>query len=229
MTYYETLQVTENASDEVIHMAYKALAKKYHPDVFQGDLKLAEEKMKQINTAFEILSDKQKRAQYDSLLHTQKNTSKEYNQKNSKNKETTDTFIKNKRPFVSLKSKKALIVIITALVLLTIVAVAIVSNNKSNEISSVGIRTVTFPEKALADYVLTTWIMDGATEKSMIELMDKYGYEQGGGQLYIITRGEFIEEIEDWCFDPERKTGDYRIIENAYGYSLCYISSLNEK
>lgn len=72
MTYYEILQVSENASDEVIHMAYKALAKKYHPDLFRGDRKFAEEKMKQINVAFEILSDKQKRAQYDSFLRHQK-------------------------------------------------------------------------------------------------------------------------------------------------------------
>ena len=37
MTYYEVLQVMPTASPEVIQMAYKALAKKYHPDVFQGN------------------------------------------------------------------------------------------------------------------------------------------------------------------------------------------------
>ena len=37
MTYYEILEVAETASEEVIRMAYKALAKKYHPDVFKGD------------------------------------------------------------------------------------------------------------------------------------------------------------------------------------------------
>lgn len=69
MTYYDILEISENASDEVVRMAYKALAKKYHPDVFKGDPKEAEEKMKQINEAFEILSDNQKRKQYDNSLH----------------------------------------------------------------------------------------------------------------------------------------------------------------
>ena len=52
MNYYEILQVSENASEEVIRMAYKALAKKYHPDVFDGDSKIAEQKMKEINEAY---------------------------------------------------------------------------------------------------------------------------------------------------------------------------------
>lgn len=228
MTYYEILQVTENASDEVIRMAYKALAKKYHPDVFQEDSKIAEEKMKEINTAFEILSDKQKRDQYDSFLHNQRNMSRGFNQKESKNQQAPDAPKNSKQNFVSSRNKKIMVaIIIAALILLSIVAVAIVNREKTDQISSVGIRTVTFSEKALADYVLTSWIMGGATEKSMIELMDRYGYEQGGGQLRIIIRGEYIEEIEDWCFDPERKVGDYIIVENSYGYSLCYISSIN--
>lgn len=46
MTYYEILQVTDDARDEVIHMVSKALMKKYHPDVFKGDPKFAEEKTK---------------------------------------------------------------------------------------------------------------------------------------------------------------------------------------
>ena len=47
MTYYEILEVTENASEDVIKMAYIALVKKYHPDVFTGNPQIAEEKMKQ--------------------------------------------------------------------------------------------------------------------------------------------------------------------------------------
>ena len=65
MTYYEILQVTENASDEVIKMAYKALAKKYHPDTFEGNKAVAEEMMKKINQAYTILSDPIKRKEYD--------------------------------------------------------------------------------------------------------------------------------------------------------------------
>ena len=120
MTYYEILQVTENASDAVIHMAYKTLAKKYHPDVFQGDSKYADEKMKQINTAFEILSDKQKRAQYDLLLHNQKNTSQTDNQRNSEHKATEDTPPKTKRDFVFPSGKTSVCLICILLLLIYI-------------------------------------------------------------------------------------------------------------
>jgi curved DNA-binding protein CbpA len=45
MTHYEVLQVLPTASPEVIQMAYKALARKYHPDVFQGNKEYAETRM----------------------------------------------------------------------------------------------------------------------------------------------------------------------------------------
>ena len=68
MTYYELLEISENASEEVIHMAYKALVKKYHPDVYIGDKNFAEEKMKAINEAYSVLSDSVKRSVYDAFL-----------------------------------------------------------------------------------------------------------------------------------------------------------------
>ena len=63
--YYEILEVSKNASSEVIEKAYKALAKKYHPDVYDGNVKEAEEQFKEIGEAYEILSSKEKRAEYD--------------------------------------------------------------------------------------------------------------------------------------------------------------------
>lgn len=72
MTYYELLEISENASEEVIHMAYKALVKKYHPDVYIGDKSFAEEKMKAINEAYSVLSDSDKRSAYDSFLKSKK-------------------------------------------------------------------------------------------------------------------------------------------------------------
>ena len=57
MTYYEVLEVSENASEEVIRMAYKALCRKYHPDVYKGDEKFANEMMSLINEAYNVLSD----------------------------------------------------------------------------------------------------------------------------------------------------------------------------
>ncbi len=62
---YETLEVSEGASPEEIKKSYRRLARKYHPDLNKG--KEAEEKFKEINAAYEILSDSQKRAQYDRL------------------------------------------------------------------------------------------------------------------------------------------------------------------
>ncbi|WP_072680765.1 DnaJ C-terminal domain-containing protein [Arcobacter sp. LA11] len=60
---YETLEVSENASTDEIKKAYRKLARKYHPDVNKE--KDAEEKFKEINAAYEVLSDAQKKQQYD--------------------------------------------------------------------------------------------------------------------------------------------------------------------
>lgn len=61
---YEILELQKGASDEDIKKAYRKLAKKYHPDLNPGD-KTAEAKMKEVNGAYEILSDKEKKARYD--------------------------------------------------------------------------------------------------------------------------------------------------------------------
>ena len=68
MTYYEELEVLPTASPEVIRMAYKALAKKYHPDIYEGDTVFAEEKMKKINEAYCVLSSPVLRQEYDRML-----------------------------------------------------------------------------------------------------------------------------------------------------------------
>ncbi|MFC2032162.1 DnaJ C-terminal domain-containing protein [Chloroflexota bacterium] len=62
--YYDILGVSKNASEQDIKKAYRQLARKYHPDVNPGD-KSAEQKFKVINTAYEVLSDKEKRKKYD--------------------------------------------------------------------------------------------------------------------------------------------------------------------
>jgi curved DNA-binding protein len=60
---YETLGVSENASADEIKKAYRKLARKYHPDI--NKTPEAQEKFKEINAAYEVLSDKEKKSQYD--------------------------------------------------------------------------------------------------------------------------------------------------------------------
>ena len=64
--YYETLGISKTASEDEIKSAFRKLARKYHPDVAK-DKKEAEEKFKQINEAYEVLSDPEKRRKYDQL------------------------------------------------------------------------------------------------------------------------------------------------------------------
>ena len=93
--------------------------------------------------------------------------------------------------------------------------------------SALAVRTISLGDSFTAEFVLSLWELGEATETTMIEIMDEYGADQGGGQCYIIDPGTFVEEIDAWCFDPARQPGDYAIIENPYGYSICYISMLN--
>ncbi len=66
--YYEVLGVDKSASDADIKKAYRKMAKQYHPDMNPGN-KEAEAKFKEANEAYEVLSDSQKRAQYDQFGH----------------------------------------------------------------------------------------------------------------------------------------------------------------
>ena len=66
--YYEVLGVDKNADDGAIKKAYRALAKKYHPDMNPGDAE-AEKKFKEASEAYAILSDPEKKRQYDQFGH----------------------------------------------------------------------------------------------------------------------------------------------------------------
>lgn len=66
--YYEVLGVDRNATESEIKRAYRKAAKKYHPDLNPGD-KEAEKKFKEVNEAYAILSDPEKRARYDQFGH----------------------------------------------------------------------------------------------------------------------------------------------------------------
>ncbi len=66
--YYEVLGVTKGASEDEIKKAFRKLAKQYHPDLHPGD-KDCEEKFKEVNEAYEVLSDPDKKSRYDQFGH----------------------------------------------------------------------------------------------------------------------------------------------------------------
>ena len=101
--YYEILEVNEHASEEIIEKAYKVLVKKYHPDLYAGEDKLyAEQKTRDINEAFKILSDSFLREQYDSEM--QKDKMMNYTKKQQEfNKQTNKNFINKQNRTVENK------------------------------------------------------------------------------------------------------------------------------
>ena len=66
--FYDVLGLRKGASEEEIKKGYRTMAKKYHPDLNPGD-KAAEERMKEVNEAYEVLSDPQKKSRYDQFGH----------------------------------------------------------------------------------------------------------------------------------------------------------------
>ncbi len=67
--YYEVLGINRNASAEEVRKAYRALAKQYHPDMNTDNKEAAAEKFKEVSEAYSVLSDDQKRRQYDTFGH----------------------------------------------------------------------------------------------------------------------------------------------------------------
>lgn len=78
--YYDILQINRNASPEIIEKAYKILAKKYHPDLQTGENKKHyEEILKEINEAYEVLSNPEKKKTYDNSLQDFNISEQDYN------------------------------------------------------------------------------------------------------------------------------------------------------
>lgn len=107
--YYEILEVNPKASIEVIEKAYKVLVKKYHPDSYEGEGKIyAEQRIRDINEAYKILSDEFLREQYD--IELQKEMQYNYLYKEDTNKKKTNRKLKhsninnNENEEINLKS-----------------------------------------------------------------------------------------------------------------------------
>ncbi|AIF80737.1 hypothetical protein I862_00860 [endosymbiont of Acanthamoeba sp. UWC8] len=77
MNYYDILKVEYNATEEVIRKAYYKAARESHPDKNPEDREAAEEKFKKIAAAYEVLSNRESRAEYDAYLLLEKNRSKQ--------------------------------------------------------------------------------------------------------------------------------------------------------
>lgn len=85
-SYYDILEVSENASQEVIEKAYKALVKKYHPDIQPRDkIFWAESKIKEITEAYTVLSNPSSRSSYNLKIGVGSDVLKQYNSLYSEN------------------------------------------------------------------------------------------------------------------------------------------------
>lgn len=135
MTYYDILEVTETASDEVIKMAYKALVKKYHPDTYSGNSQHAEFMIKRINSAYEVLGDADKRKNYDIVLKNLRNQqSKETNSEN--NNIYTSSKYSNEPQMSTRGCLEVIVILIICGIILSLTLYFHSADSKSNSVSN---------------------------------------------------------------------------------------------
>ena len=137
---YDILEVSENASPEVVKAAYLSLVKKYHPDSNPAFKEEATKITSQLNQAYMILSDANKRQLYDEQLHKATASLAPHQKRTS----TTQNSIK---PFFSTFSDKCFVCAVSFLVIVT--AISMILNYYSNSVDSVSTvaeTTVSSPE-----------------------------------------------------------------------------------
>ena len=106
--YYEILEVNEKASSEIIEKAYKTLVKKYHPDLYSTvEKKEAETRLKDINEAYQILSDSFLRSQYDLELQKEKNRVQNKEKETKKKIENSQNIENNQEKTNRFRNKKS--------------------------------------------------------------------------------------------------------------------------
>ncbi len=86
--------------------------------------------------------------------------------------------------------------------------------------------------REMAQDVLDQWLAGEATEESFAKLVEKYSSDSGSynnGGLYAgVQKGEMIDTFDAWCFDENRKVGDYGLVRTDYGYHIMYFSGFEE-
>ena len=79
-----------------------------------------------------------------------------------------------------------------------------------------------------AQAILDQWLDGGATEESFAQLAgictDDPGSKETGGLYENVKTGDMVEEFDAWCFDANRKVGDYGLVKTSYGYHVMYYS-----
>ncbi len=90
--YYQILGVPRNAPQSLIKKTYAALQKIYHPDVYVGDSAFATEKIKEINEAYKILSDKRKREAHDRDLNSRNNNHDDFYEEDTWDEKAEETY-----------------------------------------------------------------------------------------------------------------------------------------
>jgi len=103
-TYYQILGIEKTVSQAEIKTAYRQLASKYHPDRYPANTKFAEDMMKDINVAYQVLSDTEKRIAYDEWLNEEQLSSANKSSRSSSSNRSSSRKTSSKGP-ASKKSK----------------------------------------------------------------------------------------------------------------------------
>ena len=187
-TLYDVLEVSEKASEEVIKMAYKALCKKYHPDIYKGDPDYANQKMYEINEAYSILSNQSKRTEYDKkLFNSRKNAEKDtlhtdtYTPKNNTSAETEkQQEFKDKKTIEKHTNKTIIFVvlfIIIGLILFIIIGTSYKPSIESpNESKIYDENETTFIDSSELG-TAENWYQVAEEENLFSEMLELYGYD----------------------------------------------------
>jgi parvulin-like peptidyl-prolyl isomerase len=98
------------------------------------------------------------------------------------------------------------------------------------------IRTETFPEEAWAagekqaQEILNEWLSGEQTEDNFAAIANQYSVDPGsntnGGLYTDVATGDMVEAFDAWCFDANRKVGDYGIVRTELGFHIMYLSAI---